>query len=60
MKQSMYLIVSDDSLKTAFYCGTAGECSELLGVTKQTFYSMFCKGMRFMRFFRVEKVEVEE
>lgn len=57
LHRQLYLICSTDSLETAYYCGTAEECSRVLGCSSiNTFRSTIAHGYRFMSFFKVEKV----
>lgn len=56
----LYLIVADDRLQTAFYCGTSSECAAVLGITVGSFYTAITKGLRVGGFFRIEKVNLEK
>ena len=55
-KKKLYLICSDDNLQTAFFCGTAEECTRVLGLSSIAgFYCAISKGTRVMNFFRIER-----
>ena len=58
----LYLICANDRLETAFFCGTAEECRQVLGIRNiNTFYSMISKHVHFLRgFVTVEKVTLPE
>lgn len=59
--RQLYLLYSCDHLKTAFFCGNADECAKVLGLNKtNTFYTMMNKNLKFLGFFRAEKVSVPE
>lgn len=57
----LYLICSADYLETAFFCGDARECTEVLGLSDRgCFFSAVSKGSKVMHFFRIEKVDLQE
>lgn len=54
----LYLISAADYLETAFFCGTAEECIEVLGMkSKECFYCAISKKTKVQNFWRIEKVE---
>lgn len=57
-RKAMYLICSNDRLQTAFFCGTAEECTGILGLSSiACFYSSLSKGTHlFQRFVHIERV----
>lgn len=61
-KAGLYLLCSTDRLETAFFCGTARECVEVLGLRNcGTFYSLISKKRKFFRgFITVEKVKLKK
>ena len=57
MKGSLYLICAADYLETAFFCGTANECIELLGMkNRKCFFCAISKKTRVHNFWRIERV----
>lgn len=57
-KRPVYLICSADKLETAFFCGTADECIEVLGMkNRKLFHCAVCKKTKVWNFFRIEKVK---
>lgn len=61
-KAGLYLLCSTDRLETAFFCGTAQECVEVLGLkSRGHFYSEISKKRKFFRgFITVEKVKLKK
>ena len=57
-RKALYLICSNDRLQTAFFCGTAEECAEILGLSDaRVLQSAVCKKTQvFYRFAHVERV----
>lgn len=57
-EKNLYLICEAEGLETAFYCGTAKECTQVLGLkTRDGFYTALSKKQKVMDFFRIEKVK---
>ena len=57
-RKALYLICSNDRLQTAFFCGTAAECAEILGLAgPKILHCAVSKGTKVCdRFAHIEKV----
>ena len=57
--EHLYLIVAVDRLETAFFCGTAGECMDVLGIKQnRQFHSLLVRKTKVWNFFRIERVRI--
>ena len=58
-ERTLYLICAADRLETAFFCGTAKECTEVLGLSNtNSFRSAVSRKHKIMNYFRIEKVRI--
>ena len=55
--ERLYLICSSDYLETAFFCGTAMECAQVLGFSNvYQFHSAVSRKRKIWNYFKVERV----